>query len=132
MPSEREMDPQGRQLALVLGAARLGLGVGALFATRPLLKILLFGKTDAVGESLGKLAGARDLTLGALTLAARDDAATLRRLTLTAAALDAADAVAFGLAARQPRLRLAGIGGVISGGGAAVAGAWAWRRLSDR
>lgn len=126
------MDPQGRQLALVLGAARLGLGVGALFATRPLLKILLFGKTDAVGESLGKLAGARDLTLGALTLAARDDAATLRRLTLTAAALDAADAVAFGLAARQPRLRLAGIGGVISGGGAAVAGAWAWRRLSDR
>ena len=123
------MDPQGRQLALVLGAARLGLGVGALFATRPLLKILLFGKTDAVGESLGKVAGARDLTLGALTLAARDDAATLRRLTLTAAALDAADAVAFGLAARRPRLRLAGIGGVISGGGAAVAGAWAWRRL---
>jgi hypothetical protein len=129
MPGEREMDPQGRQLALVLGAGRLGLGVGALFATRPLLKVLLFGKTDAVGESLGKLAGARDLTLGALTLAARDDASTLRTLTLTAAALDAADAVAFGLAARQPRLRLAGIGGVIAGGGSAIAGAWAWRRL---
>lgn len=125
------MDPQGRQLALVLGAGRLGLGVGALFATRPLLKLLQFGETDAVGESLGKLAGARDLTLGALTLAARDDAATLRTLTLTAAALDAADAVAFGLAARKPRLRLAGLGGVISGGGAAIAGAWAWRRLSD-
>lgn len=123
------MGPRGRRLALVLGAGRLGLGVGALFATRPVLKILLFGRTDAVGESLGKLAGARDLTLGALTLAARDDAARLRTLTLTAAALDAADAIAFGLAARQPRLRLAGIGGMIAGGGAAIAGARAWHRL---
>lgn len=125
------MDPRGRQAALALGAARLGLGVGALFFTRPLLKALLFGKTDAVGESLGKLAGARDLTLGALTLAARNDAPTLRTLTLTAAALDAADAVAFGVAARTPGLRLAGLGGVGAGGGAAIAGAWVWRRLGD-
>jgi glutamyl-tRNA reductase len=129
MTDSGQMNPQGRQAALALGAGRLGLGVAALFFTRPALKALLFGRTDAVGESLARLAGARDLTLGAMTLAAHDDAARLRALTLTAAALDTADAVAFGLAARTPALRLAGLGGVVAGGGAAVAGAWAWRRL---
>jgi hypothetical protein len=123
------MDPLGRRLALALGAARAGLGVGALFLTRPTLKALLFRETDAVGRALAKLAGGRDLTLGLLALAARDDASTLRTLTLTAAILDAADAFALGLAARDADTRLAGLGGVASGGGAAVAGIWAVRRL---
>jgi hypothetical protein len=43
--------------------------------------------------------------------------------------LDAADAFSLGLAARDGDTRLAGLGGVVSGGGAALAGAWAWRRL---
>jgi hypothetical protein len=124
------MDPTGRRAALALGAARAGLGVGALFVTGPTLKALLFGETDAVGRALAKLAGGRDLALGAMTLAARDDAATLRALVLAAAALDAADAFALGLATRDPDTRLAGLGGVASGGAAAVAGLWAWRRLS--
>jgi hypothetical protein len=125
------MDPLGRRTALALGAARTTLGVGALFATRPTLKALLFGETDAVGRAMAKLAGGRDLALGAMTLAARDDAATLRALVLAAAILDAADAFALGLAARDPDTRLAGLGGVASGGGAAIAGIWAWRRLGD-
>jgi hypothetical protein len=125
------MDPLGRRGALALGVARAGLGVGALFATRPTLKALLFGETDAVGRALAKLAGGRDLALGAMTLAARDDAATLRAIVLAAAVLDAADAVALGLAARDPDTRLAGLGGVASGAGAAVAGIWVWRRLSS-
>jgi hypothetical protein len=126
-----EMDSLGRRVALALGAARVGLGVGALFVTRPALKALLFGETDAVGRALAKLAGGRDLTLGLLTLAAGGDAATLRTLTLTAAILDAADAFALGLAARDAETRLAGLAGVASGGGAAIAGIWAVRRLSD-
>jgi hypothetical protein len=127
----RRIDPLGRRGALALGAARTGLGVGALFATRPTLKALLFGETDAVGRALAKLAGGRDLALGAMALAARDDAATLRTIILAAAILDAADAVSLGLAARDPDTRLAGLGGVASGGGAAVAGLWVWRRLGD-
>ena len=123
-------DPRARQLALALGGARVALGVGVLFATRPTLKALLFGETDGVGRAMAKLAGGRDLALGALTLAARDDREALRTLTLAAAVLDAADAVSFGLAARDGETRLAGLGGVLSGGVAAVAGAWAWRRLS--
>ena len=113
----------------MLGGARLGLGVGALFATRPTLKALLFGETDAVGRALAKLAGSRDLSLGAMTLATRNDVAMLRTVTLAAAVLDAADAFSLSLAARDGETRLAGLGGVLSGGGAAIAGVWAWRRL---
>lgn len=123
-------DPRARQLALALGGARLALGVGALFATRPTLQALLFGETDGVGRALAKLAGGRDLALGALTLAARDDREALRTLTLAAAVLDAADAFSLGLSARDGETRLAGLGGVLSGGAAALAGAWAWRRLA--
>jgi hypothetical protein len=126
------MDITGRRAALALGAARTGLGAGALFATRPTLRALLFGETDAVGRALAKLAGGRDLALGAMTLAARNDDATLRALVLAAAALDAADAFALGLATRDPNTRLAGLGGVASGGAAAAAGVWAWHRLGGR
>lgn len=129
MARRRRPDPLGRNAALALGAARAGLGVGALFLTRPTLKALLFGETDAVGRALAKVAGGRDLALGLMTLAAREDPALLRTLTLAAALLDGADALAFGLAARDPDTRLAGLGGVASGGGAALAGAWTARRL---
>lgn len=122
-------DPRARQLALTLGGARLALGVGALFVTRPTLKALLFGETDGVGRALAKLAGGRDLALGALTFAARDDREALRTVTLAAAVLDAADAFSLGLATRDGETRLAGLGGVVSGGSAALVGAWAWRRL---
>jgi hypothetical protein len=123
------MDPTARQLALTLAGGRVALGVGALFATRPTLKALLFGETDAVGRALAKLAGGRDLALGLLTLAVRDDREALRTLILAAAVLDAADAFSLGLSARDGKTRLAGLGGVASGGSAALAGAWAARHL---
>jgi hypothetical protein len=125
----RKTDPNARRLALALGAARVGLGIGALFWTRPTLKALLFGETDSVGVALGKLAGGRDLAIGLATLAARDDTPTLRRLTASAGILDAADAAAMAFNARDPDTRLPALGGVASGASAAVASAWASRRL---
>jgi hypothetical protein len=116
-------------VALTLGAGRVALGVGALFATQPTLQVLGFDETDGAGRALAKLAGGRDLALGLLTLAAHDDAAALRTVALTAAVLDAADAISLGLAARDGDTRLAGLGGVASGAAAAIAGAWAWHRL---
>jgi len=127
----RQTDPLGRQAALTLGGARVGLGIGALFFTRPTLKLLLFGETDGAGRALAKLAGGRDLALGLMTLAARDDAAMLRTLTLAAALLDGADAFSLGLSTGDEETRLAGLGGVASGGAAAIAGIWAWRRLGS-
>ena len=55
--------------------------------------MLGFGDPEATGTALAKLAGGRDVALGALTLAARDDAEQLRTLLLVSSACDLADAV---------------------------------------
>ena len=114
----------------MIGASRIAVGAGALLTTRPALRALGFGETDAAGTALAKVLGARDLALGALTLAARDDRDALRAAALAAAALDAADAVAFSLALGDPETRQAGLAGVATATAAALAGAWAWRRLA--
>jgi len=124
-----EPDRKARQIALLIGGGRLAMGLGIFFATRPALRALRFGETDAQGKALAKLGGGRDIAIGALTLATRNDPAVLRTAILLSSACDAADAVALGSSARNPETRAAGLGGVISGGAAAVAGVWAWRRL---
>lgn len=130
MLGRNRTDPRARQLGIALSACRVGLGVGTLLATRPALRVLGFNDTDEGGEALAQLAGGRDLALGALTLVSRDDPATFRALILAAAALDAADAFSLGLSARNPETRLAGVGGIVSGSAAALAGLWAYRRLA--
>jgi hypothetical protein len=125
----RRSDPRARQTVLAIAGARIAIGVGALLVTRPALKRLGFAETDAVGLALGRIAGGRDIALGLLALAARDDRKALRIAALAGAAVDASDAVTFGVAARDPVARRAGIGGVLSGSAAAITGAWAWRRL---
>lgn len=114
---------------MTLAAGRVGIGASALLATRPALRALGFGDAGARARALAKLAGGRDLTLGLLTVASRDDREALSTLVLTGAALDAADAVALAVAAAEPKTRTAGLGGAASGAAAALAGYWAWRRL---
>jgi hypothetical protein len=126
-----ETDPTGRQLALAIAVGRIAIGAGALFATRPALGLLGFAEAGVTGRALAKLVGGRDIALGALVLAAREDANALRMATLAGAAVDAADAVAFGLAIGDPRLRRAGILGVLSGSAATVAGVSAYARVRD-
>jgi len=123
------MDPRARQVALQIGGSRVAIGLGALLATDSALKLLGFGEPEATGRALARLAGGRDIALGALTLAARDDARKLRTLLVASSACDIADAVGLGLSARHPKTRRAGIGGIVSGGAAAIAGLWAARRL---
>lgn len=130
MRSRRRIDPLARQTSLILGIDRIGVGVAALFATDPALRAVGFPQPDSTGRAVAKTLGARDLTLGALTVAARNDRAALRAVTLTAAALDAADAVAFGFAAADPKTRRAGLGSVAVAGAAALIGFWASRRLT--
>ena len=114
-----------------IGASRVAMGVGIFFVTRPAVRWLGFGEPGPTGEALAKLGGGRDIAIGALTLAARDDAQELRRMILLSSACDLADAVALGISARHPETRKAGIGGVLSGGAAAIAGFWAYRRLGS-
>jgi hypothetical protein len=130
MARRRRIDPFGRQAVLAIGAGRVAIGAGTLLATRPGLRALGFAETDATGSALAKVIGARDLALGAVTLAARDDREALRAAALAATALDAADALAFGLALGDPETRQAGITGLAAAAAATLAGAWAWRRLA--
>jgi hypothetical protein len=131
MARRRQIDPLGRQAVLAIAAGRVAIGVGALLATAPSLKLLGFPELDAPGKALGRIAGSRDIALGLLAISTRDDATALRLAALTATVVDAADAVCFGIAARDPATRKAGLSGVASGGAAALAGAWAWRRLAS-
>jgi hypothetical protein len=129
MSSRSKIDPGARQVALGLGATRMALGTGLLFATRPALRGMGFGTTDASGEAVSRIGGGRDLALGALTLAARDDREALRAALLISGTCDLADAFAMGISARHPETRQAGIGGVLAGSAAAAACFWARRRL---
>jgi hypothetical protein len=119
-----------RKVVLAIAAGRFAIGAGALLATRPALRALGFPKAQAGERALARLSGGRDIALAALALAARDDPVALRRATLASAGADAGDALVLGFAGRRHRsLRLAGAGGLLSGGSAALAGAWAWRQL---
>lgn len=130
MLGAKRVDPLARQAALAIAAGRIGIGVGALLATRPALRALGFPETDAAGRTLARLTGGRDVALGLLAFAARDDRGALRTATLVGAAVDATDALSLGAAAGDPDTRPAGAIGFVSGGAAALAGLWAWRRLS--
>jgi uncharacterized protein DUF4267 len=124
------IDGTARKVAIAIAAGRFAIGAGVLLRTRPALRAGGFPETDAAGRSLARLAGGRDLALAALAFAARDDRAALRSVTLASAAADAGDAVILGLAGHSNgELKLASAAGLLSGGGAALAGAWAGRRL---
>jgi hypothetical protein len=127
----RRMDPKARQVALQIGGSRVALGTVIFLATRPVLRAMRFPEPGPAGEALAKLGGGRDIAIGALTLGALGDAERLRTVMLVSNLCDLADAAAFAFAVRNPQTRLAGIGGVLSGSGAAAAGFWAWRRLGD-
>jgi hypothetical protein len=85
---------------------------------------------NATGRAIGKVAGGRDLALGLLTFAVRDDRRALATVALAAALLDAADAAAFSFAVVEPETRRGGAIGALVAGAAAAVGFWAVRRLS--
>jgi hypothetical protein len=123
-------DPLARTAVLGIAAGRMAIGIGALLATRPALKVLGFEAGNTQTRALARIAGGRDLALGAMAFAVRDDRDALREATAAAAAVDLGDAISFAIAGRDPAAGRAAVQGVLSGGAAAVVGAWAVRRLS--
>jgi hypothetical protein len=129
MRRRRKPDPLARAAVLGIAGGRIAIGAGALLATRPALKILGFEASDTSARALTRIAGGRDIALGLLTLAVRDDRARLRETASVAAAVDLGDAISFGIAGRDPAAGRAAVQGILSGGAATVVGAWAVRRL---
>jgi hypothetical protein len=130
MRRRRKPDPLARAAVLGIAGGRIAIGVGALLATRPALKVLGFEASDTSARALARIAGGRDIALGLLTFAARDDREGLRETAAVATAVDLGDAIAFGIAGRDPAAGRAAVQGILTGGAATVVGAWAVRRLS--
>jgi len=122
-------DPIARRAILAIAGCRIAIGVGVLAAPRAALRALGFSEPNTQTLALARVAGSRDLALGALTVAARDDSRRLRGVGIAAIGVDAADAVTFALASRQPGFGLVGAGNALAGTAAALVGSWAWRRL---
>lgn len=126
----RKPDPLARAAVLGIAAGRTAIGVGAVLATRPALRVLGFEAGNTQTRALARIAGGRDIALGLLTIAARDDRDALREVTTAAAAVDLGDAICFGIAGRDPAAGRAAVQGILSGSAAAAVGAWAARRLA--
>ena len=123
-------EPLARSVAIALASGRLAIGAGIWLAPARGWKGLGFGEAPrGAALALGRLAATRDLVLGGWQLAAVDDRDRLRRLVAAGALVDAADALAFGLALREDGMRDAAVRGLAAAAGAAVAGAWMTRRL---
>ena len=112
-----------------MAGCRVGIGTATFLATGPAMRAGGLGEANATGRAVGKVAGGRDLALGLLTFAVRDDREALRTVALAAALLDAAAAAAFSFAAVEPETRSGVAIGVLVGGAAALLGFWAFRRL---
>jgi Domain of unknown function (DUF4267) len=125
----RKPDPFARAAVLAVAGGRTAIGVGALLATRPALRVLGFDASDTAARSLARIAGGRDIALGVLTFAARDDRVALREVTAVATAVDLGDAIVFGIAGRDPAAGRAAVQGILSATTAVAIGAWATRRF---
>lgn len=129
--SARVDEPLARAVAVGLAAGRLAIGAGIWLAPRVAWKALGFGEAPTgPALALGRLAATRDLVLGGWQLAAINDPATLRRTVAAGTLVDAADALAFGLAMREDGTREAAIRGLGAAVPATLAGVWTARRLA--
>ena len=93
------------------------------------MRALGFRSASAQTILVSRLAGGRDIVLGAATLLARDRPALLASASLAGAAVDGGDAAAFAAALNEgEELRPAALRGIAAAGPATAAGLWiAWR-----
>jgi hypothetical protein len=120
-----------RLLSAVSGVGRIAIGVGLAVAPRRALSALGFSDRGTAAVALARIAGGRDLVLGAATLLALGDAERLRAASVANAAADAGDALTFAsvLASGDGGVRDAGRRGLAAAVPAALAGAWVATRL---
>jgi hypothetical protein len=126
----RDVEPSERALAAGLAAGRLAIGAGIWLAPRLSLRALGFSEPSTQALTLARIAGARDLALGAWQLRSLDDRDELARATFAVAACDAGDSIAFALAlgSGETRAGLRGVAGAVPATAAGLALASRLRR----
>jgi len=123
-------DPVVRALSLANGAGRVAIGLGLILAPAQALSILGFPDSDPGTVVIGRIAGIRDIVLGAATVLALGDPDRLRAASLANAAADAGDALTFSLALGDERSRAAARG-IAAALPASLASLWVARRLGQ-
>jgi hypothetical protein len=113
--------PDVRAWSLASAGGRIVIGLGMLAAPELALRALGFNEVTPATAAVGRIAGVRDLVLGAATLVALEDRDRLRTATLANAVADAGDTVAFGIALSNSE-RTAGTWGIVAALPAAIAG----------
>ena len=125
------IDPTARRVLQAIGAGRIAIGLGAIFATRPALRWLGFAEPGPDARALARMAGGRDIALGVLTLAAAGDRGALRAAAMLGVAVDGVDAFSFAIPlAGRDGIDRAALLGSVTASGATATGAWATWRLA--
>lgn len=118
-------------MTLASGAGRIAIGVGLAFAPRLALAGLGFKDHSAATVAIARIAGGRDIAMGAATLRAGGNADRLAAASLANAGVDAGDALAFSaaLGAGEDGVRGAALRGIAAAVPAAAASLWVACRL---
>ena len=121
-----------RWISLASAVGRLCIGIGLFALPRKALAALGFGELGPQGVAVARIAGGRDIAMGAQTVLALGDPGRLRRANLLNAAADAGDAVIFAaaLASGDKHVRRAAQRGLPGATIAAVGGVAAAALLS--
>jgi hypothetical protein len=127
----RGVDPTARAVCAISGLGRIAIGVGLALAPGAALRALGFRDPSPATITVSRLAGGRDIVVGAMVLLALDDGRRLREATLAAAAVDAGDGLTFGAALGEDGTRQAALRGLGAAVPATLAGLWAASRLAD-
>lgn len=97
------------------------------------MRLLGFDRASDQTVVVSRLAGGRDLVMGAATLLAVSDPDRLARASIANAAVDAGDAAAFAAAlGADERMRAAAVRGLAAAVPATLAGIWIALRLGRR
>ena len=118
-----------RSLSIPLGLGRVALGLSMLAAPRWMLTTQGFEDLSPATLAVTRLAGIRDIVIGAQMLASLDDEAALRRAHLWCAATDAGDAAVFATLLTRGIETRAALTGLAVAGPATLVGAWSANSL---
>jgi hypothetical protein len=103
----------------------MAIGAGIWLAPRQAMAALGFDAENPQSLALARLAGTRDLALGAVAVATADDPDRAGKVLRLNAAVDAGDALTFAIPlARREGIDRAALGGVVSATAATILGAW--------